>query len=212
MAVDDKAFERLLTFYPKRWRETNGEVFLATAIEEARVRGRERPDAALRLSALTHGWGTRLGLRSALVAAPAGALLALAHQWIFMTVWIDVAQVHSLDADHPLRIALSIGESTIALILIPLLSLIAIASLVRVGGRLLPPRASSSWPAGQPPSVPHGSHRWHGSSSGQETHKESAPGRAWSTPCNGGRPSWSSRAWPLTCPRRSCEPPWPTGS
>ncbi|MDC4233240.1 hypothetical protein M3T53_05885 [Actinomyces sp. B33] len=57
---DERAFARLLHWYPRRWRESNGDVFLATVLAEARERGSREPDARLRASSMLHGIGMRL--------------------------------------------------------------------------------------------------------------------------------------------------------
>lgn len=82
MIVEVERFRRLLLWYPRSWREGNGDVLLATMLDEAERAGRTRPSAGERWSALGHGLGTRLdaalalgvGLAALAVAAVAGVI------------------------------------------------------------------------------------------------------------------------------------------
>lgn len=69
-------FARLLRWYPKGWRERNGEVLLGAMLDEAERQGRDRPIGAERWSAIVHGLGARLDRRLALVCAVAALLVA----------------------------------------------------------------------------------------------------------------------------------------
>ncbi|GGA68163.1 hypothetical protein GCM10011490_18330 [Pseudoclavibacter endophyticus] len=60
MTVGRARFARLLRWYPKGWRERNGEVLLGAMLDEAERNGRDRPTAAEWRSAVVHGLGARL--------------------------------------------------------------------------------------------------------------------------------------------------------
>ncbi len=58
-----EGFRRLLRWYPRWWRERNGEVLLGTLLSDAQRRGLDRPSIAERASAFVHGLGLRLDER-----------------------------------------------------------------------------------------------------------------------------------------------------
>lgn len=140
MPLNEGAFARLLRFYPKRWREDKGEEFLATLLEDARARGLERPDGALVRSAIVHGWGSRLTLGVALAAAALGCLLAIVHQWLYtgLLPGFDAGTLTRVREAH--RGAYLLVETAMGRLVVPFVSLLAIAALMRVSGRLSPPR------------------------------------------------------------------------
>ncbi|MDQ1204607.1 hypothetical protein [Microbacterium sp. SORGH_AS_0862] len=76
MTAERRRFARLLRWYPKGWRERNGEVLLGAMLDEAERQGRDRPTGAERWSAIVHGLGARLDRRLALGCAVAALLLA----------------------------------------------------------------------------------------------------------------------------------------
>ncbi len=80
-AVQDP-FQRLLRWYPRRWRQANGEVFVGTLRDQAEHEHRAAPTAGDSLSAVVNGIGLRLDARvalwSALVAIGLGACSWLA--------------------------------------------------------------------------------------------------------------------------------------
>lgn len=141
MPLNEGAFARLLRFYPKRWREDKGEEFLTTLLEDARARGLERPDGALVRSAIVHGWGSRLTLGVALAAAALGCLLAIVHQWLYtgLLPGFDAGTLTRVREAH--RGAYLLVETAMGRLVVPFVSLLAIAALMRVSGRLSPPRA-----------------------------------------------------------------------
>lgn len=141
MPLNEGAFARLLRFYPKRWREDKGEEFLTTLLEDARARGLERPDGALVRSAIVHGWGSRLTLGVALAAAALGCLLAIVHQWLYtgLLPGFDAGTLTGVREAH--RGAYLLVETAMGRLVVPFVSLLAIAALMRVRGRLSPPRA-----------------------------------------------------------------------
>lgn len=141
MPVNEGAFARLLRFYPKRWREDKGEEFLATLLEDARARGLERPDGALVRSAIVHGWGSRLTLGVALAGAALGCLLAIVHQWLYtgLLPGFDAGTLTRVREAH--RGAYLLVETAMGHLVVPFVSLLAIAALMRVRGRVSPPRA-----------------------------------------------------------------------
>lgn len=141
MPLNEGAFARLLRFYPKRWREDKGEEFLTTLLEDARARGLERPDGALVRSAIVHGWGSRLTLGVALAAAALGCLLAIVHQWLYtgLLPGFDAGTLTGVREAH--RGAYLLVETAMGCLVVPFVSLLAIVALMRVRGRLSPPRA-----------------------------------------------------------------------
>lgn len=79
---DERAFMRLLRWYPRAWRAENGAVLLDSLREDARRRGRTRPASADYRAAIVHGLGSRLtpglalGSSVAALALAAGSALA----------------------------------------------------------------------------------------------------------------------------------------
>lgn len=67
MSVSEAPFRRLLRWYPRAWRVSNGEVFVATLVEAAEHDGRTTPTSADIWGAVVHGTGARLTARLALV-------------------------------------------------------------------------------------------------------------------------------------------------
>jgi len=74
----EERFRRLLRWYPRAWRERNGEVLLGAMLEEAERAGRAAPTTAERLSALGNGVGARLDARLALRISLVALVLATA--------------------------------------------------------------------------------------------------------------------------------------
>ena len=69
-------FRRVLRWYPRSWREANGEVLLSTWLDEAEHDGRAAPTTAEALSAVVHGVAARVDRRFAVVASLAGVACA----------------------------------------------------------------------------------------------------------------------------------------
>lgn len=85
MVTRDAAYRRLLTWYPKPWREAHGEALLGVMLDAAEAEGRDRPTAAERQSAAAHGLGARLDERFALVSAAASTVIAALAVFAFVT-------------------------------------------------------------------------------------------------------------------------------
>ncbi len=62
-------YSRLLRWYPRKWRERNGEVLLSTMLEQAEESGQTAPSASEHATAAVYGLGSRLGTRFALRCA-----------------------------------------------------------------------------------------------------------------------------------------------
>ena len=77
-APDERAFRALLRWYPRRWRERNGEVVLGTMLDDAEAREQRIPDASMRRAAVVQGLGARLDRRAAIVAASLAVAFGLA--------------------------------------------------------------------------------------------------------------------------------------
>ncbi|WP_405375219.1 MULTISPECIES: hypothetical protein [unclassified Microbacterium] len=78
-------YRRLLRWYPRRWRRENGDVLVATALDEAQRTGRSSPTPGERWAAAVHGTGARLDRRLAravaVVALVLGALAGVTMTW-----------------------------------------------------------------------------------------------------------------------------------
>lgn len=91
--MNTEAFRRLLRWYPRWWRERNGEVLLGTLLSDAQRRGADRPDMGERVSAFVHGLGLRMDVKlawycsalalatSAVGAAPANWGVSVSEKW-----------------------------------------------------------------------------------------------------------------------------------
>jgi len=75
-AHDERAYRRLLRWYPRSWRAENGAVLLDSLREDARRQGWTRPAAADFRAAIVHGLGSRLTPGLALGASVAALALA----------------------------------------------------------------------------------------------------------------------------------------
>lgn len=78
MSVSDAPFRRLLRWYPRSWRDSNGEIFVATLMEAAEHDGRAAPAPADVWGAVLHGTGARLTARLALVLSIVALALSVA--------------------------------------------------------------------------------------------------------------------------------------
>ena len=74
IVVNDTRFRGLLRWYPRAWRERNGDAMVDTMLEDAGRQGRGSPTASEGFSAAVYGLGTRMDARIALWCA----LIALA--------------------------------------------------------------------------------------------------------------------------------------
>lgn len=70
-------FERLLRWYPHRWRAQHGDVMLSTLFDEAERAGRSAPTPGERRAAAFHGLAARLDTRSALTLGSIGLVGSL---------------------------------------------------------------------------------------------------------------------------------------
>lgn len=70
-------FERLLRWYPRAWREENGEFLLAVLVEDARERGKTKPSPADAWSICAHGLAARSTPNATLGAAAAALAISL---------------------------------------------------------------------------------------------------------------------------------------
>lgn len=113
------AFERLLVWYPSRWRAANGEVLLGSLRDHAEHEGRTRPTRSEAASVMVNGVALRLDARVALWASVA-ALVVTAGAWIpgVGGTW---------------------GIATTGAA--PVLAVIGMVALMRLRGWIAPPRA-----------------------------------------------------------------------
>lgn len=128
MSPDRASYARLLRWYPKGWRERNGEVLLGAMLEDAERRGRMRPTTDERRSAVVFGLGTRLDARLALICAVA-VLLVMA--------LIGIGLMAPLPWDWAVHLILLIASTGVY----PVLVVIGAVSLGRHRGWLTEPRA-----------------------------------------------------------------------
>jgi hypothetical protein len=92
MSTLEARYRRLLQWYPRPWREQNGEVLIGTALDAAEAEGRTRPAAVEILQMALHGIAERATVRVALVTAVAALLCAFATQVVLITSIRIVAQ------------------------------------------------------------------------------------------------------------------------
>lgn len=74
--ADERRYRRLLRWYPRAWRERNGEVLLAVMLDEAERLGHARPTVGEQCSVIAHGLGARLDTRLALRCGYTALVLA----------------------------------------------------------------------------------------------------------------------------------------
>ncbi|QCR18463.1 hypothetical protein [Agrococcus sp. SGAir0287] len=75
MSALEERFRALLRWYPRAWRERDGEVLLATLLDDAEARGLEEPTAADAWSIRVHGLAARMTPATAALAAAVGLAL-----------------------------------------------------------------------------------------------------------------------------------------
>ncbi|MFS2281106.1 hypothetical protein V2S04_09815 [Microbacterium sp. OR21] len=92
MSALEARYRRLLQWYPRPWREQNGEVLIGTALDAAEAEGRTRPAAVEILQMALHGIAERATVRVALVTAIVALLCASATQVVLITSIGIVAQ------------------------------------------------------------------------------------------------------------------------
>ncbi|MGL3149570.1 hypothetical protein ACSS7Z_04345 [Microbacterium sp. A82] len=117
------AFERLLIWYPKWWREVNGDVFLGALRDHAEHEGRATPSRGEGLSAVVNGVALRLDTRVALWSSVV-ALVLSAGAWLLVLFRLGSAST-------------GIITSGIA----PILTLVGLIALMRSRGWMMPLRA-----------------------------------------------------------------------
>ncbi|NLA10036.1 MAG: hypothetical protein GX871_07530, partial [Microbacteriaceae bacterium] len=120
MVTRERAYGRLLRWYPRAWRAEHGPALLGTMLDAAEAEGREHPSGAERRSAAMHGLGMRLDDRVALAAALAAIVVAAVGSGLFL----------------PLG-----AVSIVAASAVPWLTAVAFIALLRMRGLLAPPRA-----------------------------------------------------------------------
>ena len=127
--TDEPRYRKLLRWYPKPWRERNGDALLGVMLDEAERCGRTGPSWGERWSAFAHGVGMRLDAalawRLVIVVAVlnSGGLL-----WFFFVP----------EELRPWNLALAMMLLTAAA---PVLLVISFAAVVRERGLLLDPHA-----------------------------------------------------------------------
>ncbi len=121
--TSERRFQRLLRWYPRSWRDRNGEILLSTLRDMAEQDGRTAPTAGETLSAVLHGTAARLDRRFALVAALGGVACAAAAG--ILTAWT------------------SAGDLVLVLLsgVVPLLAAAALTAVLRDRGHLADGRA-----------------------------------------------------------------------
>ena len=126
--TDEPRYRKLLRWYPKPWRERNGDALLGVMLDEAERCGRG-PAWGERWSAFAHGVGMRLDAalawRLAIIAIvmTAGRVL-----WLFVALWEPMAWISDLVVPQIVAAA-------------PVLLVIALVAAVRERGFLPEPHA-----------------------------------------------------------------------
>lgn len=151
--IDEKAFERLLRYYPKQWRDDFAEVFIATALDDARARGLTRPDGHLRLSAAANGLGMRLTLRAAMVLSGLAIALVYLHQGIYTSYVFYILEVQDMMETTPYKEIVDGAELFIGSFLVPAFVMIAAVCLIAGKSAITPPRALAATTAVLPVAV-----------------------------------------------------------
>jgi len=123
----ERAYRRLLGWYPREWRRLHGEVWLGSALDEADRLGRTRPNGKERLAAVSHGLGMRLNGGSALRCIMLA--LAVAVPTLALTIWGA-----PLGGGGSVAVLLSSGVA-------PALASLGAVGLWREHGHCPPPRA-----------------------------------------------------------------------
>ncbi|WP_058623687.1 hypothetical protein [Microbacterium testaceum] len=129
--VDERGFRRLLRWYPRSWRQLNGEVFIATLLEAADADGRSEPTRAERRSALLHGVGAHVDRRLAVSLSLAALLLAAA---------LSATTMFGTVGDATFA---TVGYPVLATFAIPVLTATALTSAIRARGWISDTRALS---------------------------------------------------------------------
>ncbi|MEV7631009.1 hypothetical protein AB0N64_01220 [Microbacterium sp. NPDC089318] len=82
MSALENRYRRLLRWYPRPWREQNGEMLIGTALDVAEAEGRTRPSGGEIGAMVLHGIAERATVRVALTAASLALLCAATAQLI----------------------------------------------------------------------------------------------------------------------------------
>lgn len=114
------AFERVLVWYPARWRESNGDVLVGALRDHAEHENRTRPSRGEVLSAVGNGLALRMDPRVALWSSVI-ALILSALVWLF-----------GLQGTYAGIVTTGVA---------PALTLLGVIALLRSRGRITPPRA-----------------------------------------------------------------------
>ncbi|MFG6475812.1 hypothetical protein ACFXP7_05435 [Microbacterium sp. P06] len=123
-------YRRLLRWYPYGWRRANEDVVLGTMLDVAESEGRIGPSARERGSAVVHGLGVRLGVRTAFVASLIGLTLAAVGGGL--SVW---------GAPALSALGLSWVVSSLTSGAVPCLAAIALIAVAQARAVISPPRA-----------------------------------------------------------------------
>ncbi|EXJ52847.1 hypothetical protein [Microbacterium sp. MRS-1] len=135
MTAERARFARLLRWYPKGWRDRNGDVLLGAMLDEADRQGRSRPTHAEWWSAVAHGLGTWLDRRLALACAVAALLFAALAGIVSASPVLE--WLRPVLSDDGVRRGLPVVSAAIC----PTLVAVAAVSLARHRGWLSEPRA-----------------------------------------------------------------------
>lgn len=120
----ERAFRRLLRWYPRAWRNEHGQALIGMLLEDADRRGRQRPTAVDTRAAMIHGLAARLNRRTALIWATAGVLAAVAAS--IGLIWLVKP---GAELQHEVALVLSAGVA-------PAATAVALVALLRYAGVL----------------------------------------------------------------------------
>lgn len=130
-AVDERGFRRLLRWYPRAWRELNGEVFIATLLEAADADGRSEPTRAERRGAVLHGVGAHIDRRLAVSLSLAALLFSAA---------LSATAMFGAVGDATFA---AVGYPVLAAFVIPVITATAFIAVIRGRGWISDTRALS---------------------------------------------------------------------
>ena len=120
----ERAFRRLLRWYPRAWRNEHGQALIGMLLEDADHHGRQRPTAADTRAAIIHGLATHLNPRTALIWATAGMLAA-----VTASIGLTWLVKPGAELQHETALLLSAGVA-------PAATAVALVALLRSAGVL----------------------------------------------------------------------------
>lgn len=128
----EQRYRRLLRWFPREWRETNGVVLIGTALDAAEADRRDRPSAAEAWSMRLNGLGYRLDARTALVLSLVATVAAL----------VSSTSLFGFSQSGVLFTILAVMVSPLGAMVPPALCTWALCAILRQARLLSPARAA----------------------------------------------------------------------